>query len=72
MREVLIGVIYFICSLTNILVCQSYCDSKYDYVWILGGQDNEDMEDKYGGTEINFNYSPASFNKHPKPIDAPH
>ena len=71
MIKVLIVTIYFTCSLTNFLVSQSHCELKYDYIWILGGEDNEDMEDKYGGTEINFNDSPVSFIAHPKPIDAP-
>ncbi len=48
------------------LICQSYCDNKYDHIWIMGGIDIDTTEDRYGGFEINFNTIPVSINKNPK------
>jgi hypothetical protein len=50
---------------------QSYCDLKYDYIWIMGGIDKDTVADKFGGCEINFNTNPVSFNPHPKPVRIP-
>lgn len=60
--------------LTGILskaICQSFCDLKYDYVWIMGDVDVDTILNEYGGCEINFNNSPISFEFHPKSIENP-
>jgi hypothetical protein len=49
----------------------SYCDLKYNYVWIMGGIDKDTVIDEYGGCEIDFNTEPVSLNLHPKPIRIP-
>ncbi len=51
------------------LVCQNYCDRKYDHIWILGGTDTDTIENRYGGCEINFNSSPPSLLRHSKYFD---
>jgi len=50
---------------------QSYCENKYDYVWIMGGIDIDTTTDRHGGFEINFNTSPLSLNPHPKYVMNP-
>ena len=50
---------------------QSYCENKYDYVWIMGGIDIDTTPDRHGGFEINFNTWPLSLNPHPKYVRNP-
>jgi len=50
---------------------QSYCDSKYDYIWIMGGIDKDTITDEFGGSEIDFNTEPPSYFPHPKPVRIP-
>ncbi|HSF89126.1 MAG TPA: T9SS type A sorting domain-containing protein [Saprospiraceae bacterium] len=48
---------------------QTYCDSKYNFVWIMGDMDTDTVTtDKYGGCEIDFNTSPPSYELHPKSV----
>lgn len=50
-------------------ICQTYCDLKYDYVWIMGDADTDTITtDIYGGCEINFNNSPPTYDFHPKGV----
>src|SRR6188474_3133410 len=54
---------------SGLVVCQTYCDNKYDHIWILGGTDTDTIEDTHGGCKINFNTSPPSLVRHPKEYD---
>ena len=61
----LVGNIYLLRS-------QTYCEYKYDHVWIMGGIDIDTVTtDEWGGSEINFNSVPVSFSLHPKPVRIP-
>jgi|SRR5687767_3941013 len=66
-----ITLIWFV-SLMNVLEAQTYCENKYDYIWLMGGIDLDTTEDRYGGSEINFNSIPPLINVHPKLIEMPH
>jgi hypothetical protein len=50
---------------------QSYCDNRYDYVWIMGGIDIDTTKDRHGGFAINFNTSPPTMPAHPKYVRNP-
>jgi hypothetical protein len=50
---------------------QSYCDVKYDYVWVMGGIDDTIPHERYGGSEINYNTSPPGLNRNYKNIELP-
>lgn len=62
-RLLFISFFLLICNHVN---SQNYCDSKYNFVWIMGGTDIDTTHDIFGGCEINFNTTPLSFNIHPK------
>lgn len=62
--------------ISNIIVlyfldAQSYCENKYDYVWMIGYADQDTIEDEYGGSEINFNSLPPLFERHSRLTSAP-
>lgn len=58
--------------LCNHIYSQSYCENRYDYTWLMGGIDIDTVEDKYGGSEINFNSIPLLLKAHPRTIRMPH
>lgn len=53
------------------LLGQAYCEYKYDAIWLFGDRDQDTIENRYGGCEINFNSKPITLNYHPKSISAP-
>ncbi len=71
MRIVLIILSFSFQFALNYIYAQGYCDTRYNYVWIMGGIDLDTVIDKYGGCEINFNTTPVSYTYHPKFIDLP-
>lgn len=61
-------VVLQLCFYTKVY-CQNYCDFKYDYVWIMGGEDIDTIStDEFGGFEINFNTSPFAIVPNPKTV----
>lgn len=66
MREIAFAVLLLLVY-NSVINSQAYCDSKYNYIWIMGDMDTDTVTtDKYGGCEINFNTSPPSYELHPK------
>lgn len=55
----------------SILSSQSFCNNKYNEIWILGGRDNDTILNEYGGCEIDFSTNPVTLRFHQKPINAP-
>ena len=48
--------------------CASGGAQKHDYNWLFGYASN-DTDSSFGGTDLNFNYSPVGISYHNRPMD---